>query len=233
MRGKYPEYFGLDTKNGLRVYWSQFSQTTYWWYLLPGRDEEYTWQDLMDLTPATAGEMRAIVDYYNLPRSEVKVSFMGMPHSSYLVHDSQEYYEQVEEMFWNTIPMSDTNFVIPSYGSLVFDIDKDGAQEVVTLGYGMTSGVFSFSISASYNGERKYLDTFIAPHCEPQFLVRDVDDVCVMITAQAEKGQAEVSVLYEISVVNGHIMLTPADETKEYFEITHLPVIEYEIQKQQ
>lgn len=233
LKAKYPEYFGLGTAKGLEVYWYQMAENNYNWVLLQGKNMAYTWQDVIGLPPATTGEMRAIVDYYNLPRTEVSVTHMPMPHSSYMIvaPDLQEYYREVEKMFWNTVPMSDTNFALPSYGSLVFDIDKDGAQEIVTLGYGMTSGVFSFSISASYNGEQKYRDYFISPHCAPQFLVRSVDDVCVMITAQAEKGQAEVAVLYEISVVDGHIVLTAGEEANEYFEVTRLPVVEYEIQK--
>lgn len=228
LKTKYPEYFGLDTTNGLEVYWYQMARDNYNWVLLPGRQAHYTSHDVIELPPATTAEMRAIVDSYGLTRDWITVSYMAMPHSSYMIvaPDLQEYYKEVEKMFWNTVPMVDASFVVTNYGSLVFDIDKDGRYEVVTLGMGRTSGVFSFSISASYNGEQKYLDYFMAPHCAPQFLVRSATDVCLMIKAQAEKGQPEVAVLYEISVVDGHIVLTAGEEAKDLFELTRLPTYE-------
>ena len=228
LRLKYPEYFGLDATNGLEVYWYQMARDNYNWVLLPGRQAHYTSHDVIELPPATTAEMRAIVDSYGLTRDWITVSYMAMPHSSYMIvaPDLQEYYKEVEKMFWSTVPMVDASFVVPNYGSLVFDIDKDGRDEVVTLGLGRTSGVFSFSISASYHGEQKYLDYFMAPHCAPQFLVRSATDVCLMIKAQAEKGQPEVAVLYEISVIDGHIVLTAGEEAKDLFELTHLPTYE-------
>jgi len=118
--------------------------------------------------------------------------------------------------------MIDTKLVVPTYGSLVFDIDKDGLDEVVTLGMGRTSGVFSFSISASYNGEQKYTDSYIAPYSAPQFYVRSEDEVRLLLKAQAEKGKPEVTVLYEINAVNGHIMLTPEGGAEDPFKIRSL-----------
>ncbi|MBE6617659.1 MAG: hypothetical protein E7627_06960 [Ruminococcaceae bacterium] len=222
LQENYPEYFGLDTTKGLEVYWYQMAAGNYNWVVLPGRDEEYTWKDIVDKIATTTGEMRAIVDSYGLPRNQVSVKHLGVPHSSYIVPYSQEYYSAVVGMFWNTVPMIDTKLVVPTYGSLVFDIDKDGLDEVVTLGMGRTSGVFSFSISASYNGEQKYTDSYIAPYSAPQFYVRSEDEVRLLLKAQAEKGKPEVTVLYEINAVNGHIMLTPEGGAEDPFKIRSL-----------
>ena len=41
---------------------------------------------------------------------------------------------------------------MPIYDSAVFDIDGDGKNEVCVLGYGRTSGLFTFTFSAAEEG---------------------------------------------------------------------------------
>lgn len=60
-------------------------------------------------------------------------------------------FEKVEPEFINAID------------NIVFDIDKDGKDESCVLGYGPTSGLFTFTLSVSENGKTEYFNIFHSP----------------------------------------------------------------------
>ena len=84
LREKFPEYFGLDTFKGLEVYVWQMGEGSYSFGVLSGTNRIKTLEELMHLKGATAGEMKAILSTYDIPKENFIVSPWQNPISSYL-----------------------------------------------------------------------------------------------------------------------------------------------------
>lgn len=83
LKEKYPQFFDLDTTNGLTVFVWQMNSDSYSCVLLSGRDTEYTIEELLeifDMPTATAGEMKAIISAYDISKDDITV----YPRSSFL-----------------------------------------------------------------------------------------------------------------------------------------------------
>ena len=141
---KYPEYFNLNTQDGLTVCVYQMAAQSYSFVLFAGNRTDYTWDELLHKPSTTLPEMQQIVRAYNLDRSKITILPVQMPHSSYLYTIDDAYRAEIERLFWGI----SQDISQPSYtgviDSILFDVDNDGVQELCTLGYGRTSGLFSF-----------------------------------------------------------------------------------------
>lgn len=147
LRQEYPQYFGLPTAKGLEVYIWQMAPDSYQCALLPRRNLKYTDTELMRQTPVPIERMRAIVDSYGLPESEVTVHAWQNPYSSYYYEVNEEYREELREKFRSIHPVTPSYENYPLiYDSAVADIDDDGKDELCTLRVGLTSGLFTFRL---------------------------------------------------------------------------------------
>jgi len=99
----------------------------------------------------------------------------------------------------------------PVYDSIAFDVDGDGKQESCTLGYGKTSGVFTFAFTAADTGSRqmKYNNTFCSECYDFSFVRGDDGVVRVQGINPAVSSQTH---LYDIAVVDGNIHLTEGSQ---------------------
>lgn len=111
LRKQYPEYFDLDTSEGLELYVWQLAGNSYSCGLLSGKESreiaektEGIRTDLWALRSVTVTEMKLILADYDVTRDEVKIIPHHMPHSSYLnveaAKDPEGYLKRLEEMFW-------------------------------------------------------------------------------------------------------------------------------------
>ncbi len=216
LRRIYPEFFVYDTSNGLTVYWYQMAQGSYNWKLVPTKNGGYTWLELADFPFTTTQEMRTIVYSYGLEPDMVTIAPTCCPYSSYGGPSTEEYYREVEEMFWNTSPIPEEATAywgyevtgLPIYDELIFDIDGDGLLEVCQIGMGPTSGVFTFTMTAIEDGVEEYSSIFYSRWGEISFDESDgVVRVCVAPQLSEERYY------YNIAVVDGKIILT--DESGE------------------
>ena len=111
---KFPNYFGLDVSNGLSVYIWQEAEGAYSCGLLPGKNTDYTKEELWELqkSPATLDEMRTIVSDYAeqgmVSKDDITVNALVMPHSSYYYTVDDEYIRSLNDLFWlNVLPTED------------------------------------------------------------------------------------------------------------------------------
>ena len=109
LQAKYPLYFDLPVSDGLAVYIWQMGEGNYSCVLLPGKDRDYTWEDLWDLhkSATTMEEMKAIVASYlsaGVSQSDVVLRPIQMPHSSYFYEINDAYLEKLNELFWSDFP---------------------------------------------------------------------------------------------------------------------------------
>ena len=80
----YPEYFGLSTEKGLKVYVWQMAYNDYSCGLISGNDNPDNYFELMDLKGTTLNDMRDILSTYDIERRNITVILWQNPVSSYI-----------------------------------------------------------------------------------------------------------------------------------------------------
>ena len=90
---------------------------------------------------------------------------------------------------------------------MVFDIDGDGEDECCVLGYGRTSGLFTFTFSASEAGteQPEYSNVFCTEWYDLSFIICDDGIVRVQGIDQGEVPQTH---LFDITIIDGNVHLT-------------------------
>ena len=111
LRKQYPEYFNLDTSEGLELYVWQLAGNSYSCGLMSGKESgeiaektEGIRTDLWHMRSVTVTEMKLILADYDIPKEEVKIIPYSMPYSSYLnveaAQDPEGYLKKLEALFW-------------------------------------------------------------------------------------------------------------------------------------
>ena len=107
----YPEYFGIDTTNGLDIYVWQLAKEHYDFGLLPHAEEGKDWldKDLLGLKGVSAKTMKKILSYYALDGVEVHIIPWQNPISSYIPdyilygeEAKAQYIEDIKVMLFDT-----------------------------------------------------------------------------------------------------------------------------------
>lgn len=111
LRKQYPQYFDLDTSEGLEVYVWQLAGDSYSCGLLSGKESREIAEetdgirtDLWNLQSVTVTEMKLILADYDISKEAVKIIPHYMPYSSYLnveaVENPEGYRQKPEVLFW-------------------------------------------------------------------------------------------------------------------------------------
>ena len=221
LRAQYPEYFDLDASAGLDVYVWQMAPDSYYFGLLPhaASPRDSTAQELLALRGASSEQMRYILAAYALDPDDIHVIPWQNPISSYIpecwiVTENGESLEEKQAQYIQTVSAmlfgeGDTllHDDYPIYDSIVFDVDGDGIDEVCVLGFGRTSGLFTFTFRAAEIGADtlKYDTLFCTEWYDLSFIHGDDGVVRVQGIDQKEPPQTH---LFDIAVVDGSIQLT-------------------------
>ena len=221
LRVQYPEYFDLDASAGLDVYVWQMAPDSYYFGLLPhtASPRDSTAQELLALHGASSEQMRYILAAYALDPDDIHVIPWQNPISSYIpecwiVTENGESLEEKQAQYIETVSAmlfgeGDTllHNDYPIYDSIVFDVDGDGIDEVCVLGFGRTSGLFTFTFRAAEIGADtlKYDTLFCTEWYDLSFIRGDDGVVRVQGIDQKEPPQTH---LFDIAVVDGSIQLT-------------------------
>lgn len=221
LRVQYPEYFDLDASAGLDVYVWQMAPDSYYFGLLPhtASPRDSTAQELLALRGASSEQMRYILAAYALDPDDIHVIPWQNPISSYIpecwiVTENGESLEEKQAQYIETVSAmlfgeGDTllHNDYPIYDSIVFDVDGDGIDEVCVLGFGRTSGLFTFTFRAAEIGADtlKYDTPFCTEWYDLSFIRGDDGVVRVQGIDQKEPPQTH---LFDIAVVDGSIQLT-------------------------
>lgn len=221
LRVQYPEYFDLDASAGLDVHVWQMAPDSYYFGLLPhtASPRDSTAQELLALRGASSEQMRYILAAYALDPDDIHVIPWQNPISSYIpecwiVTENGESLEEKQAQYIETVSAmlfgeGDTllHNDYPIYDSIVFDVDGDGIDEVCVLGFGRTSGLFTFTFRAAEIGADtlKYDTLFCTEWYDLSFIRGDDGVVRVQGIDQNEPPQTH---LFDIAVVDGSIQLT-------------------------
>lgn len=221
LRAQYPEYFDLDASAGLDVYVWQMAPDSYYFGFLPhaASPRDSTAQELLALRGASSEQMRYILAAYALDPDDIHVIPWQNPISSYIpecwiVTENGESLEEKQAQYIQTVStmlFGEGNTLLhddyPIYDSIVFDVDGDGIDEVCVLGFGRTSGLFTFTFRAAEIGADtlKYDTLFCTEWYDLSFIHGDDGVVRVQGIDQKEPPQTH---LFDIAVVDGSIQLT-------------------------
>ena len=221
LRAKYPEYFDLDASAGLDVYVWQMAPDSYYFGLLPhtASPRDSTAQELLALRGASSEQMRYILAAYALDPDDIHVIPWQNPISSYIpecwiVTENGESLEEKQAQYIETVSamlFGERDTLLhddyPIYDSIVFDVDGDGIDEVCVLGFGRTSGLFTFTFRAAEIGADtlKYDTPFCTEWYDLSFIREDDGVVRVQGIDQKDPPQTH---LFDIAVVDGSIQLT-------------------------
>lgn len=221
LRAQYPEYFDLDASAGLDVYVWQMAPDSYYFGLLPhaASPRDSTAQELLALRGASSEQIRYILAAYALDPDDIHVIPWQNPISSYIpecwiVTENGESLEEKQAQYIQTVSamlFGEGNTLLhddyPIYDSIVFDVDGDGIDEVCVLGFGRTSGLFTFTFRAAEIGADtlKYDTLFCTEWYDLSFIHGDDGVVRVQGIDQKEPPQTH---LFDIAVVDGSIQLT-------------------------
>lgn len=221
LRAQYPEYFDLDASAGLDVYVWQMAPDSYCFGLLPhtASPRDSTAQELLALRGASSEQMRYILAAYALDPDDIYVIPWQNPISSYIpecwiVTENGESLEEKQAQYIETVSailFAERDTLLhddyPIYDSIVFDVDGDGIDEVCVLGFGRTSGLFTFTFRAAEIGADtlKYDTPFCTEWYDLSFIREDDGVVRVQGIDQKDPPQTH---LFDIAVVDGSIQLT-------------------------
>lgn len=209
---KHPEYYSLNAENGLTVCIYQMSAQTYSCVLLSGSRTTYIWEEILRKPSTTLDEMRQIVQSYGLDRSEITILPVTMPHSSYHYTIDDAYRARLEGLFWaQTYPQY--TFTYPIMDKIVYDLDGDGMAEACTLGYGPTSGLFSFTFGAAsttdLDSDKPLSEAFVlSGHYTLSFELQKEK----LVIRGDRTGTDSETVYFDIAVRDGHIYLQCKEE---------------------
>ena len=226
---QFPEYFGLDATNGLDVYVWQMAEGSFSFGVKPHSDEPLGWQstELYKLRSVGAYDMRLILATYSIERENINIIPWQNPLSSYLgdlwiitdgedaVKKREKYVALIEDMLFDKVYLDPDNLMyIPSYlgdpyyDTMTFDVDGDGHNENCALGYGYTSGLFSFIFYAQdQSGANRYY-TVIYSMAYDDLSFKLCDDGVVRVQAIEKMGGDILNTyLFDIEVKDGEIWL--------------------------
>ena len=94
------------------------------------------------------------------------------------------------------------------------DIDGDGKIEALSIGPGPTSGINTFTITATENGIAEYFNIFVCHHIYSYFLVSE--DGTLYLRCEEFGSEAKVH-FFEVGVAYGNITLTENNESMAYW----------------
>lgn len=140
---------------------------------------------------------------YELPtlkeNLDVIICYTGGIAESYPAQITQTVYiTEVFEFDISTWPYVD------SIDSIEYDIDKDGNIETIKLGYGPTSGLFTFTLSVwNENNEIEASGVYYLDHSKLSFYI-DKESLYIKATDQADNTELHS---IKLSVANGEIRL--------------------------
>lgn len=222
LRTRFPMYFDLSAPKGLEVYIWQMAEGSYSCGLLPGKNRNYTQEELWALhkASATLDEMKAIVLSYSssgITPDDVVICPIQMPHSSYLYTIDEAYQEKITNLFWSDFPTMELTSYSPIIDTAAFDIDGDGKEERCTLSHGPTSGLFTFTLNVweigSPNSKFEYFNIFNGEVGNLSFAETDNGMKLCLETY----GEQPKIIYYDFGIKDGNITLTANGEAVAYW----------------
>ncbi len=216
LRESYPQFYGLDTSEGVAIYVSQRSPSSYRLSLICGNDRPNGWQELDKLTVVGAEAMREILSSYKLSADETEIVPYQDGLSSYIPDYfligrddiKKEYIENIKKMLFE-----EKNDLSEEYS---LDIDGDGNIETVIISRVLGSSAGTFTIIVKSGETIKYRNQFLSG--KRQFTPMEINGK-IKLVGKPSSGR-ELIYICDIAFIDGSIELTYS-ENSTLFKIPH------------
>jgi len=225
LRAQFPEYFGLDTSKGLKVYVWQMAENDFSCALISGTDERSELEIGIQCKGTTIEQMRLILSTYGLEEKEIEVVPFHNPISSYWYEIDNDYKVWIRRLVKENMPFTNEELEglkSPpfSIADVVYDVDGDGQLETCSLNRGPTSADITVVFTVYRNGTLAYRNTFKMDEGELTFYRSD-NGLLIQHVIPWNDG-IQLHTEYSITIENGMIVL--ADEimggTVEYWGLS-------------
>jgi hypothetical protein len=215
LRAQFPEYFGLDTSKGLKVYVWQMAENDFSCALISGTDERSELEIGIQCKGTTIEQMRLILSTYGLEEKEIEVVPFHNPISSYWYEIDNDYKVWIRRLVKENMPFTNEELEglkSPpfSIADVVYDVDGDGQLETCSLNRGPTSSDITVVFTVYRNGTLAYRNTFDMDEGEMTFYRSD-NGLLIQHVIPWNDG-IQLHTEYSISIENGMIVL--ADEIR-------------------
>ena len=207
LRQTYPQYFGLeyDQNKGLDVFVCQMAEDSYSCRLFPGNaDHTLTLDEILDSPVVSIDTMKSILSSYLLFPEQVHIRPFADPLSSYAYTIDGAYTRRLEALFGLRIYIETPPMY---YDTATFDVDGDGKEEVCVLGYGPTSGLFTFTFTAREQDSLAYEYQSLIYSRWYDLSFRECEDGVMRVQA-IPQGEGAQPILFDISISDGYLLLT-------------------------
>lgn len=141
---------------------------------------------------------------YNIEKKQIKLVPITSPISSYYYEINDEYRKKLEERFWTEIVPMEFNTI---YDTATFDIDNDGVEEICTMSYGQTSGLFTFIFNAREVGKND-VEYHTIIYSKPYDLSFQKGSDGITRVQGITQGENPETHLFDISIKDGYVYLT-------------------------
>lgn len=152
-------------------------------------------------------QLRTLYDSADLAKLENGIYYVGM-----VVSKEGEYIEEADDHEYSgfvcafklcvgTIDIRPFS-ISPDLGQGVVDIDDDGINEDYIISYGPTSGLFTFIINVSENGEEEYMNIYNSSAYQKLYFTEEEERVLLIgITQDGDEH------IFEVEIADGNIAL--------------------------
>lgn len=211
LRAQFPEYFGLDTSKGLKVYVWQMAENDFSCALISGTDERSELEIGIQCKGTTIEQMRLILSTYGLEEKEIEVVPFHNSISSYWYEIDNDYKVWIRRLVKENMPFTNEELEglkSPpfSIADVVYDVDGDGQLETCSLNRGPTSSDITVVFTVYRNGTLAYRNTFDMDEGEMTFYRSD-NGLLIQHVIPWNDG-IQLHTEYSISIENGMIVLT-------------------------
>ena len=220
LRAQYPEYFGLDISQGLKVYVSQFAKGMFSCVLVNGSDERSELEIGIQSRGITIEQMRLILSTYTVSPEQITIIPYQNPISSYWREIDEVYTGWITWLIKGT-PFQEGDVRYPeTINSIVFDVDGDGTLETCVLTDGSASEGTIVTFSVYRNGTEVYRNTFEMEYSKLRFL-HEKEGIRLGRYFETELMGTKGILLhfFQVSIEDGVIVLTEksSGEKAEYW----------------
>ncbi len=196
LRTLFPEYFGLDTSEGLVIYAAKDASGALGCGIMEGMNKKYASTDFFALRRVSVEEMKSILSTYDISDSQIAVAV-----SEKVIHFwlSDVTADQLREHFDAEFADYEHNGSLGIYDRAFFDIDFDGVAEECVLSVSARSRhSYILTVIEQKSDEAKSYMIGCEGFCYPYFSVNSDGEMCVV-----ERSDSSVSYLTALKTGTG------------------------------
>ncbi len=218
LRAEYPDFFEIDTSNGIYVYIWRTSETEFFCRPVSKNDREAAETKLKtELIGCSLSQMARILRIYGIATDDVETVAWDHPRSDY--NESKRSKKELalyEENLRTLLQIDDREHLYHTiHCAYIGDIDRDGTEEASLIYYSNFSGRSAFVVEIVENGSLEYETTVVALFFREIAFVRKDEEIRILGVGLSHLDEEVISCTYDIAFANGKLTVKPVEEAPD------------------